>query len=737
MHAFLRLARDRVDLVALGLLVLAVPFLPGGVPGGIYGVGLVAGAGLALNAVGLVLVYRSHRIINVSQMQVGIVAAVLFRLMVEQRVLLRGLHAICEPCVERETGALLATNYWLSLALSLGAAVGLAWVIHAFVVKRFADAPRLVLTIATIGVAQLLGSLQEALPGVFATAEQRELSAIPRGIAAPPPVDVSVGWSPAIFRLPDILTIAVAGVVLGWLVRSMRASRGGVAIRAAAENPARASTLGIDVDRLSGRVWLIAGALSGIAGILGAMSSASPETGALSVAALVRVLAVAVIAGMSSIPIAIAAAFALGLFDQGMLWVFGSTTSVDGLLTVVILGVLLLQRARTSRAEQELVGAWRAAREARPTPAELKDLPPVRRWRRIGVIAGVVALLGAPFALTPTQVNLGAIIPIFAIVGMSLLILSGWAGQISLGQFALAAVGATVAALAASDLGLPLLLALILGVLAGALVAVLVGIPALRMRGLHLAITTLAVAVATSAVLLNPDMLGGHLPTDLERPVFLGLDLNDHRTFFYVAVAMLGLVVAATLGLRRSKVGRALLAARDNEAAAQSYGVNLVRARLTAFAISGGFAGLAGGLFAYHQGGVHAASFSPEVSITMFVMAVIGGLGSVAGPILGAAYVGALSLAAVSPFVLFLATGGGLVVLLLMLPGGIAQLVFDVRDAMLRRVAQRYDIAVPSLLGDRVTGDARLPIAAGAAFVPRRYRLDGQWRIAPEETPTP
>lgn len=732
----LRAVSDRPDLIALAVLAAAVPFLPGGVPGGIYGVGLVAGAALALQAVGLVLVYRANRIINLAQVQIGVVAAVLFRLMVEHRVLLHGLRRICEPCVERETATLLALGYWLSLALAFGVSVGISWLIYAGVVRRFARAPRLVLTVVTVGVAQLLGSIQEVLPGLFATEQQRELNQISRGAAAPPPVDVAIGWRPAIFRTPEILTVAVAAAALCGLIWSVRRSRSGTAIRAAAENPDRAATLGIDVGRLTGRVWLIAGALSGAAGLLAAMSTASPPPGALSASVLVRILAVAVIAGMSSIPVAVAAAAAIGVFDQAMLWSVQSSSPADGVLAAVILLVLLLQRSRASRAEQELVGTWRAAQEVRPVPALLRAHPSVRAWTRAGAVLLAVSVLGAPFALSPTQTGVLTITLTYGMVGISLLILSGWAGQISLGQFGLAAVGGVVTTFAGAGAHLPVPIALLGGAIAGGALATLVGVPALRVRGLHLAITTLAIAVATSALLLDPEMLGRHLPEQLARPVFVGLDLADRRTFYYAALAVLVLVIGAAAGLRRSRIGRALIAARDNEVAAQAYGVNLVRARLTAFAISGAIAALAGGIFAYHEGGVQAADFTPERSIAMFLMVVIGGLGSIAGPLAGAAFLGTLQVLGVGPLVLFLATGGGVVLLLMLVPGGLAGLAYDVRDALLRRFARRHGIAAPSLLGE--TGDAaRAPIspapgpAGTAAFVPERYRVRDQWGMEP------
>lgn len=705
--------------------MLSVPLLLRGVPGGIYGVGLVSGAGLAIQAVGLVLVYRSNRIINFAQVQIGVLAAVFFRLLVEQRTLLSLARAACAPCVPRETALAVSITYWLALALALGCAALVSLLIYRFVARRFADAPRMVLSLATIGVAQFLAFLQSVLPRLMATGEQRRLSQLPLGVAAPPPLDITARWEPAIFRAPDVLTLAIAGLVIGGLLAYLRSSRSGIAIRAAAENRDRAATLGIDVDRTTQRVWVTAGLLSGIAAILAAMSAPAAAPASLDIGVSVRILAAAVIASMTSVPVAALAALTLGLFDQAMLWVFRSTAPVDGLMTALIGGVLLLQRARVSRVEQELAGSWRAAREVRPIPREMRALPSVRRALRIGAVTGGALLLGFPFIMSPSQVNVTTVTLIYAMVGMSLLILSGWAGQLSLGQFAFAAVGGYAASLARAELHLPLPLCLLVAMLAGAVAAIIVGAPGLKMRGLHLAITTLAVSLTSTAILLNPSYLGAHLPESVSRGSLLGLSLASHRAFFYLSLAVLILVVLATMGLRRSRVGRALIAARDNEEAARSFGIAPVRARLGAFAMSGAVAALAGAMFVFHQLGLKPASFTPDVSVAMFLMVVIGGLGAVAGPLLGAAFLGALSLFSASPAVVFLATGGGVVVLLLLAPGGLVQLAADGRDAWLRRVAKRHHMIVPSLLADTRPGatDARAALIPKAgAFVPRRYR---------------
>ncbi|MFP5379785.1 MAG: branched-chain amino acid ABC transporter permease, partial [Vicinamibacteria bacterium] len=413
---------------------------------------------------------------------------------------------------------------------------------------------------------------------------------------------------------------------------------------------------------------------------------------------------------------------------------------VDGLMTALIGGVLLLQRARVSRVEQELASSWRAAREIRPTPAVLAERPEIRRRRRLGLTVGLVLLAGYPFVMSPLQTARTTTAVIYGLVGLSLLLLSGWAGQLSLGQFALAGAGAYVASLAAVNLSMPMPVALVAGGLAGAAGAVLIGVPALRMRGLHLAITTLAVSLAASSILFSPSELGRFIPETLDRPSWLGFDLDDGRSFYFVSLLLTGAAALGVRWLRASRFGRTLIAARDNEPAAQAFGIAVVRLRVQAFAISGFLAGVAGSLLAYQQFGLKAASFTPDTSVVVFLMALIGGLGALSGPLIGAAYLGMLSIAAVSLLVLFLGTGGGLVFLLMTAPGGLAQIVFGVRDAALRRFARRRGIHVPSLIGRDGGAGERGKLApktegeGRAVFVPRRYRLDGQWAV-PEPEP--
>jgi branched-chain amino acid transport system permease protein len=409
---------------------------------------------------------------------------------------------------------------------------------------------------------------------------------------------------------------------------------------------------------------------------------------------------------------------------------------IDGLLLAIVVVVLLVQRARRTRVDTEADGEWKAAREIRPIPAELRSLDVVRRWTRPLRVIGVIVLLGVPWLLSPSQTNLFTVTLVYGMIAMSLLVLTGWAGQISLGQFAIAGIGAYFTALTR----LPLPFSLLAGGLVGSLVAVIIGVPALRLRGLHLAISTLAFAIAVTSILLNPRYFGSALPDNLSRPSLLGLQLDDQRTFFYVTLVFLGLTVAGVRGMRRSRTARALIACRENEAAAQAFGINLLRARLGAFAVSGFIAAFAGGVFAYSQYGVNASNFGHTQSIKMFLMVVIGGLGSITGPLIGAAYVGFSEIIGTNllpdlPLFTDGALGLASVVLLLFAPGGLGEVVFGIRDAMLRRVADRHRIDVPSLFADRRATSKRAPIipmtrpGGGTIFVPPRYRADGQWSI--------
>jgi branched-chain amino acid transport system permease protein len=712
-------------------LVAAIQLFPKSIPTGIYALGVAAGCTLAIQAMAVVLVYRSNRIINFAQVQIGATAAAIFTLSVRYLPAVRWTHDVCPVCLLRVSPTMRLANYWLSMLLAVALAVALSLLIYRFVVRRFARAPRLVLTVATIFVAQGLPLLIQ-LAGTLMTTSQDRLQALRVNGAVPLPFDWSVTLSPVVLHAYHFLALAIAVMAAAGLYVYLRRSATGTAIRAAAENPDRADTLGINVVSVTSRVWAIAGLLSVLAAMLTTAEFGPSTNSTIDPSQLVEILAVAVVARLNNFPLAVLASIALGVLQQASLWAFDSSAPFQGSVVLVIAAALLLQRYRPSRAEVE-AGGWDATREIRPIPRELRRLPAVAKNLRILLVVGLVLVLGLPWVLSPAQVELSAVVLITAMVGLSLLLLTGWSGQISLGQFAFAAIGAYVAAVSHA----PFVVAVLLGAVAGTAAAVLVGIPALKLRGLHLAVMTLALALAVNAILLDPSYLGSILPTALKRPSLLGVSFESQRVYYYLTLAVLVLTIIAVVGLRRSRVGRVLIAARDNDRAVQAFGVSLTRARLTAFAVAGFIAALAGALFAYQQHGVVRASFAPAQSLNVFLYTAIGGLGSVSGPLIGAAVYGITLVFGAAPWVNELLTGIGGLLLLLVFPGGLGRLVFETRDAVLRRIADRNRLLVPSLASDRRPSrfDRRIQMsqkrsASGStAFVPSRYTLDRQWAL--------
>jgi branched-chain amino acid transport system permease protein len=254
----------------------------------------------------------------------------------------------------------------------------------------------------------------------------------------------------------------------------------------------------------------------------------------------------------------------------------------------------------------------------------------------------LAALLLAPWLLDSYYVGQLTQVMIFALAGLGLMVLTGYTGLVSLGHAAFFGIGAyTEAVLLERGLPFPLPLLAAAGVAAGA--GVLIGRPTLRLAGLYLAIATFAFALIVEEVLARWESVtrgNNGLPVPASR--LAGLDLSQGRPFYYLTAAVLVLVVLGLLNLLRSPTGRALIAIRDSEIAAQSMGVRLSRYKTTAFALSAGITGCAGALFAHKLGFLSPESFTVLQSLELLVLVVVGGLGSLHGAIYGALFVVAL-----------------------------------------------------------------------------------------------
>lgn len=744
--------RDRGDVGLLLAMVVAVNALPHGDPTGIKGLGVVSGALIALQALGILLTVRSSRVINFAQVQIGLLAGVVFYELVNHAQLVLLLRDVCPGCVPvsgdgayfqshpaaftsallgAHAGAWLAVNFWASLVVALLIGPLLSYGVYRFVISRFDGAPRLIATVATIAVAQVLAFVTSSLSGsVFQDATG---SGAGGPVRLPfPEIHLRLPGDSVIFDFGEVAAVVTAALACAALVVFFRRNGVGVVIRAASELPQRAQTLGIKVRTMSSLVWAVSGFLAALAAVLLAVGEggSTGQNAGFDVGDMAPILAAAVFARMFSLPLGVLAAVCIGVLQQALFWNTQSAVPFEGILLVLIVGGLFAQRTVLSRAEEEATAGYLAAREARPIPRELRSLPRIQAYVRWLAIAAGALVVGVPFVLSPGQVSVASTVVILAVVGVSLLVLTGWAGQISLGQFGFAGMGAFVAA-ALRGAGFDIVLCVLGGGLAGAAAAALVGLSSLRLRGLYLAVTTLAFSLVVADIVVNGDFLGAHLPPSVDRPVFFGIDLGDERTFLYFCCAWLVLAVAAVMGLRRSRTARALVALRDNENAGQCFGLNVLRVRVTAFVISGSVAGVAGALFAFHQHGVQRIDYLPQVSVDVFLMVIIGGFGSVAGPLLGALYLAVLTFLG-GPFTL-LGTGAGVLAVMLLVPGGLSSLAFRVRDMLLRRYALRHRIAVPSLgTEDVAADDRRAPMAPrrahGQTVIPApRYRLPNTW----------
>lgn len=669
----------RIALGVLSVPVLLNVLLPENRPLGILVGGAVTGSLYGLIAVGVILVYRANRIVNFAQAGLGALPAIVALLFIANK---HWPYAAVLPVL-------------VVLALALGAAVEILFI------RRFHKAPRLILSVVTIGVAQLLAYLE------FRTPKWITGDTIPPTEFPTPFSGFTFKFGGVFFTGDHLLTVVVVGVLVVALGLFFRFTRVGIAVRASAENEERASLLGVPVRRVSTLVWMLATLLSAVGMFLRAPLIGLPMGTIIGPTVLLYALAAAMVARMENLPVAMFAGMAIGAFNLGMFYTTNDTIVGDAIMLPIILVALLVQRQKISRAEDTGVTTWRTVKEFRPVPRELRRIREVVWARRVMALLIAGLALGLPFLAGELYRNDAALMLIYAMIGVSLVILTGWAGQISLGQFAFVGVGAAVAGGLAADAGWDFFGSLLVAGFVGAAFAVLIGLPALRLPGLFLAVTTLAFAAAVRSFILNREYFGWLLPelsNVVYRPRLYGkFDTGDDLLFYYVCLAFLVLFVVMARQLRASRSGRVLIAVRSNARAAQSYGVNLARTKLAAFAMSGFMAAVAGGLFAYQQGAVDTGSYTAIESIKVFAMTVVGGLTSIGGGIAGAAYlVGFLRLPGLREIQLVdvLATGVGLMLLLLFFPGGLAEVGYRVRDHFLRWVAARHDIHVPSLVAD-------------------------------------
>jgi ABC-type branched-subunit amino acid transport system ATPase component/branched-subunit amino acid ABC-type transport system permease component len=628
--------------------------------------GLAIGALYALTAQGLVLIYRGSGVVNLAQGAFAMVGAFLY-------YETTGNRGWPEPAG------------W-AVALAVPALLGA--LTHLVVMRRLRSASPLVRLVSTLGVFFFLTAIAYQIWG---TQSDPVRSPLPDTIYQPFGAGSTI-TADRLLMIPIVILITAA------LWALFRFTRFGAATEAVAENPLAASTLGLSPDCIATINWALGATLAAFAGILIA-PVLFLSVDALSYTVL-RGLAAALVGRFRSFWVTLAGAFTIGIVESLLgnyidhRGLFQPFTNSDGLL----FGQFTAASVSRSVAFLMIVIVLAVGGTALPLRHEILDrLPTLGRGTIRWPAVLAVVVIGAGVVMTvPDDWATALIVSMaMAIVALSVVVVTGYVGQLSLAQVALAGVGAWISGRLAAVHGLPFPLVVLIAVVGAVPVGVLVALPALRTRGVELAVLTLGLSVmAYELVFSNGSLVGGFLGTRVAAPTFFGISIDPeaHPGRYGVAV-LVALTVAAlvTANVRRGRIGRRLVAVRDNERAAAALGIEVAGVKLYAFGLGAAIAALGGCFLAFRQTTINYAQFAPFSSIAIVVFTVIGGVGYVIGAFAAAPFVlGGVGGKIVESLgldanVLNLVSGALLLMTLMANPNGIAFAQVALYDKLRRR----------------------------------------------------
>ena len=642
-------------------------------------IGLIDGLSIGLLALGVILIYRTSRVINFAVGSIGALAASMLALLVVEY----------------------GWSYWFAFAVALLTGAAFAAVMELTVITRLFTAPRVILLVATIGIAQLADLFRVALPDLGIQLGTRY------------PLPFTGEWTVGGVRISsaELIVLVAVPLIAVALTLLLNRTRLGKTVQAAAANADKARLSGINPKVVSTVVWTLAGLLAalttvmlaGTKGQLVGLETIGPAT-------LTRVLAAALIGSLVSFPRALGGGVVIGVLEALIRFNYPTQAGrIEALLFVGIAVSVWLITRRSRGIDRE---SFSFSPRVRPVPEALRS-----RWwvRHLSTIVAVVALLVAaalPLLITrPSRQFLWTEMLLLGLLGLSLVVLTGWSGQLSLGQAAFAGIGAlgTAALVRGQVLGIgvgsasfdvdlpetPFFLAVVIMAAVCTALALVIGLGALRVRGLMLAVVTLGFALAAQQFLWRTTFFsdGNASTVPLPRGGIGPYDLSTQRSYYWFSLALLAVVVIVIARLRRSGIGRLVIAVRDNPDSAAAYTVSPTRAKLIGFGLAGAIAGFAGGLL----GGLFVTIdfndlFDVDASFRVVAIAVIGGVGSIAGPLVGALWV--TGLPAIWPdnaIVPLLTSSVGLLILLMYFPGGLVQIGINARDSLLASLSGRSE----------------------------------------------
>ena len=573
--------------------------------------GLLHGAAIALLGLGIVLVYQANRFLNLAYAQLGAAPALLMAKLVLDE----------------------GWAWWVAFPVSIGAGAGLGLVAEKLLFSqlRKRTTSTVSLLLLSVGVGQLLLALTY-VPALGPDASTLALGGYPQ------PVDTTMKLGGVVLDGADLTTCALVPLVIGGITGFLRFTALGKQVRAAACNADAARLVGISTSRVSLLVWAIAGGLSTVTAILLAPSQGTFNAATLGPYLLLLALGAATFGAFTSIPMTLVGGLVLGLVQQVTLELTSSSDAGKVMLLLTVL-VTVMVRGKAIGSAFSVNGSGIAVTPPVVPPVSLRSHWSVtRRTAVLGGTALAVAVLLPhlpPLDAESHHFQL-ALITCYGLVSVSLCLLVGWSGQVSLGHFAIVGLGAFVTARLA-DSGVGLVVIVLLAGSAGAALMVVVGLPALRVPGLTLAVTSLGLAVIAPIWLLRQPWISEEpfgMPVDGLPAPLRGLPgVGSIQGVYYLGLVLLSITLLLLAAVRGSAFGRAVLAVRDNETAAAAFGLTPAAVKTSALAVSGFIAGTAGVVWAGAWEVAAPRAFSADLSLLLLAVPVIGGVTSLAGSV--------------------------------------------------------------------------------------------------------
>jgi branched-chain amino acid transport system permease protein len=556
--------------------------------------GIIIGNIYALLAVGLALIFGVSRLINFAHGSVYVVGAY------------AGFLAVTH------LGTPLPVT--IAIVLVVGALLGL--VIERFGLRPLQGYAHIAPLLATIGISFVLDQLVQ----LFFTPDPR---AVPSSL-----LEVRYQIGGGTIGALDLVIAAIGLASAGLLYYFLRDTRLGWAVRATAQDRDAAQQMGVDVDAVNRTVFAIASGLGAVSGLLVGMyyNYIDPS---MSFQATLKGVVAQVVGGVGNVPGAIVGSLLLGLVESYGIALFG--TSYRNLFAFVLLVIVLVWRPN---------GLFASKRQTPPEPMTGTFIAPSKPVQIPGkVLAGAAVAAALVPLVFPHPYVLQTLTNswLYALLGLSLTLIAGTVGLVSLGHAGLLAIGGYASALLAINFGVPVGIAILSAGLIAAFLGTLLAFPAFRLRGHYLSIATLAIGEIVSLVILNwewltrgPIGLSGIPPLSL-----FGMELDTDRSVYWFTLSVLVVLAALQFRLLGSHLGRVLRAVRDDDVAARSYGIGLNRYKALAFAVGSFAAGISGGITSHIYSYINHETFNAQLSILALTIVILGGMGNVTGAIVG------------------------------------------------------------------------------------------------------